>query len=118
MRASSQRQLKLEFLGQTFNLSPPVVDLDLDVVQVAGCRSRRRDAMEALTIIRYTWPSATVRAFGCVDVLSWDRRLDSAMFAYTERALRSVGPLLAGDKSRQCTKTGITRQHRSVLGSH
>lgn len=29
---------------------------------------------------RYTWPCAAALAHGCVDVLSWDRHEDSAMF--------------------------------------
>ena len=65
-------------------------------------------AVEASSLARYTWPSVAARAFGCVDVFSWDRRGDSAMFAFTRRALHGVGPLPAGDRSRQITKTDVT----------
>ena len=71
--------------------------------------------MEASSFARYTWPSVAARAFGYVDVLSWDRRYNVAMFAYTWRALHGVGPLPAGDKRRQFTKTVVIRQHRSAL---
>ena len=86
--------------------------------RVTRCRSRFPQAVEASSFARYTWPSVAARAFGCVDVLSWDRRGDSAMFAFTRRALHGVGPLPAGDRRRQFTKTVVTRQHRSVLHSH
>ena len=87
-------------------------------VKTRLCRSRFPNAVEASSFARYTWPSVAARAFGCVDVLSWDRRGDSAMFAYTRRALHGVGPLPAGDRRRQFTKTVVTRQHRSVPHSH
>ena len=75
---------------------------------VSWCRSRFPNAVEASSFARYTWPSVAARAFGCVDVLSWDRRYDSAMLTYTRRALHGVGPLPTGDKSRQITKTDVT----------
>ena len=82
------------------------------------CRSRRHDAVEALTTDSYTWPSAAACAFGCVDILLWDRRLDLAMFVYTQCALQGVRPLLVGERSQHCTKTDVTDQHRSVFRLH
>ena len=66
------------------------------------------DAVEASSIEHCTWPSATVRAFGCINVLSWDRRLDLAMSAFTCHALHGVGSLPAGGRSWQITKTNVT----------
>ena len=66
------------------------------------------NAVEASSIERCTWPSAAVCAFGCVNFLSWGRRFDSVMLAFTWRALRGMGPLVAGGRSQQITKTDDT----------
>ena len=101
-------------------MEPPVwlVRMEESLAVVSQCWSWIPKTVEASSFVRYIWPSVAARAFGCVDVLSWDRRCDLAMFAYTRRALYGVGPLPAGDRRRQFTKTVITRQHRSVLRSH
>ena len=65
-------------------------------------------AMKASLIVRYTWPNIAARAFGYVNVLSWDRQFDLAMFTYIWRTLHGFRPLPTGGKSRQIIKIDVT----------
>ena len=72
------------------------------------------DAAEAFLIERCTWPSAAVLTFDYVDVLSWYRRLNSAMSPFTQRSLHGIGPLPVGDGSGQIPRQMLHWFYTSV----
>lgn len=58
--------------------------LEVGAVSLEVCVGVRfPNAVEISSIVRCTWPSVVAHAFGYVDVLSWDCRLDLAMLVFT-----------------------------------